>query len=244
MILAIDTSTELTSVAITDGDVVVAERRHRDPRRHAEVTSPLVVEILAGVDRGAVTALACGVGPGAYTGLRVGIATARALGLAWSVPVYGLCSLDAIASAWLASGADAPFGVACDARRREVYWATYGPDGRRSQGPRVNAPADLDDDAAPGIWVGHGAALHGDDLPGTVIGTSDESALAFPSAAWIGRRVQALLDAGARPADPVVELVRHGDDGTPTAQALAGSALLPPLPLYLRRADTTEPRAS
>ncbi|MFM8895672.1 MAG: hypothetical protein ACKOE2_09915 [Actinomycetales bacterium] len=42
--------------------------------------------------------IACGVGPGPYTGLRVGVATATALGLAWQVPVHGVCSLDALAA--------------------------------------------------------------------------------------------------------------------------------------------------
>jgi tRNA A37 threonylcarbamoyladenosine modification protein TsaB len=55
--------------------------------------------------------------------------------------VAGVCSLDALA---FAARPDVPAGeayaVATDARRREVYWATYGPDGRRRSGPAVARP--------------------------------------------------------------------------------------------------------
>ena len=92
MILAFDTSSALTSVAVVDGDEVVAEASHLDARRHAEVMSPLLVTVIAGIDRARIDAIACGVGPGPYTGLRVGIATALAVGLAWEIPVHGICS--------------------------------------------------------------------------------------------------------------------------------------------------------
>ena len=254
MILAVDTSTELTSIAVTEGDTVLVERRHRDPRRHAEVTAPLLAEVLGVVGPGGIRAVACGVGPGPYTGLRVGIATARALGLAWSVPVLGLCSLDAMAAAWRSTHGDQSVGVASDARRREVYWAVYGADGRRVRGPQVNAPTDLVGDHAAGPaqaagpgedvldWIGHGAAVHASTLRGVRITVEDDSPLAFPDAGWIGRCVGALLDSGTEATQPTIELARHGDDGGPTARALRGATLLPPRPLYLRRADTTEPR--
>ena len=247
MILAVDTSTEFTSVALFQDDAAVIERRHRDARRHAEVIAPLLAEVLADVDRREVTAIACGVGPGPYTGLRVGIAAARALGLSWSVPVFGLCSLDAIAAAWHSANPGEAFAVASDARRREVYWAAYDARGAREHGPRVNAPQDLGGSSTDGVpggsvrtWLGHGAALHAEVLGGVQVGVEDESALAFPAASWIGRRVGALVEAGVTPVDADLALDRHGEDGSATARALAGATLLAPLPLYLRRADTTE----
>src|SRR4051812_8093856 len=97
VILAIDTSTELTSVAVVDQATVIGERSHLDARQHAEVLAPMVRDLLAdsATAPGDIHAIAVGVGPGPYTGLRVGIATAQALGQAWRVPVHGLCSLDA-----------------------------------------------------------------------------------------------------------------------------------------------------
>jgi tRNA threonylcarbamoyl adenosine modification protein YeaZ len=82
-------------------------------------------------------AVVVGCGPGPFTGLRVGMATAAAYAHALDIPVYGVCSLDAI-------GVDTTGEVlvVTDARRREVYWARYR-DGLRIDGPAVSAPADV-----------------------------------------------------------------------------------------------------
>ncbi len=209
MILGIDTSSALTSVAVVDGDLVVAEGGHLDPRRHAEVIGPLLADVVGRIDRGDVTSVACGVGPGPYTGLRVGIASALALGAAWGVPVLGVCSLDAVAAAELAEHPGSPVTVAVDARRSEVYWARYDGSGLRVEGPRVG-PAD--------------------GVPADVVGR-------HPTGAWVAWRVQALLAAGAVPPSGEVPLDAHGEDSGATANALAGATLLPPRPLYLRRPD-------
>jgi tRNA threonylcarbamoyladenosine biosynthesis protein TsaB len=236
VIVAIDTSSALTSVAVVDGDVVLAHGSHLDARRHAEVIGPLLAEVLAMVDTSAVRAVACGVGPGPYTGLRVGIAAALALGAVWDVRVHGLCSLDAIAAAVLAeSRASVPpegLCVASDARRREVYWARYAPDGRRVLGPRVVRLAELEPGLRAGTWAGHGAVEHA-DLLGTVIAADP----GYPEATWVGRRVEALLASGATPVHVEVPLDAHGEDSGRTSRALEGAVLLPPRPLYLRRPD-------
>lgn len=208
MILGIDTSSALTSVAVVDDDArLVVSREHDDPRKHAEVIGPLLAEVVAGVDPARIAAVACGVGPGPYTGLRVGIASAIALGLAWGRPVHGLCSLDAVAAAHLGG----PVTVALDARRSEAYWARYDVEGRRVEGPRIMPAADVPEDARRDL----------------------------PRAEWVARRVQALLASGERPRAGDVPLDVHGTDTGATADALAGSLLLPPAPLYLRRPDVT-----
>lgn len=242
MILAFDTSTALTSAALVDGSRVVAERAELDSRRHAEVQAPLLRQVLAdaGGDISSVTAIACGVGPGPYTGLRVGIATARALGLAWGLPVIGVCSLDAIAEAAIDAGVPGAFAVAADARRREVYWATYDSRGDRVDGPLVTRPADIPAAARELAWCGQGATAHAETLgPSTVAGAVASSSLLYPHAAWLGRRVARLLAAGVTVTPATPTLAAHGDEGAGTAEALAGAALLPPEPLYLRRPDIT-----
>lgn len=242
MIIAVDTSTGMTSVAVVDGEEVVVEQCHLDARRHAEVLAPMLDEVLQAVDRSSIDAVACGVGPGPYTGLRVGIATARALGCAWSVPVHGLCSLDAIAAAGVAAGVPGEFGVASDARRREVYWAWYSVDGTRLDGPRVNRPTDIDPELRVADWLGDGALAYVEHF--ARVPSADRPGLVHPQASWVGRAVQRLVAAGATPAATDIELSRHGADGAQTSTALRGHALLPPGPLYLRRADTTEPTSS
>lgn len=246
MILAFDTSTALTSVALVDGNDVV-EHCELDSRRHAEVLAPLLKAVLrdSGVDISHVSTIACGVGPGPYTGLRVGIASARAIGLAWQRPVVGLCSLDAVAAAFVDAGMDADFAVASDARRREVYWAVYSAEGTRLRGPLVGRPADLPGDMRALPWVGHGAVVHADEFRDQRFkGEHPTSALLYPHAAWIGWRVALLLAHGANVADPRITLAQHGDDGEATSDALSGAELLAAEPLYLRRPDITLAGAS
>ena len=244
MILALDTSSARTSVALIDGQRVVAEASHLDARRHAEVLAPLLADVIAGIDPASIDAIACGVGPGPYTGLRVGIATGLAVGLAWQVPVHGICSLDAVAAAARDLGSADGLCVALDARRKEVYWARYSADGVRLEGPRVAAPASLDPDLRAGVWAGHGAALHAEAF-GTVLAAArdDESGAGYPQAAWIGRRAADLLAAGATESLAPAPLDAHGEDSGATAHALDGATLLPPRPLYLRRPDAVAARA-
>lgn len=241
MILAVDTSSALTSVAVTQGREVLAEDAHLDARRHAEVLAPLLEGVLrrAGAGQAQVEAVVCGVGPGPYTGLRVGIATAIALGSAWRRPVYGLCSLDAIAAAVVSEGPATEFFVATDARRHEVYWARYAADGERRAGPLVNRPDELDSVTRALPWYGHGALAHGSAFAHAL--GAGNPALEYPQAGWLGRRAGALLATGAEAAAGGAYLAAHGGDGAATADALRGSVLLRPQPLYLRRPDATEP---
>jgi tRNA threonylcarbamoyl adenosine modification protein YeaZ len=75
-------------------------------------------------------------GPGPFTGLRVGITFAHTFALAREIPVIGVCSLDAIVVD------KDEYTVAIDARRKEIYWASYK-DGVRVAGPAVDKPADV-----------------------------------------------------------------------------------------------------
>ncbi len=156
VVVGIDTSTDVRVGVAVAGRVVAAEAV-ADRRAHAEQLVPLLARALAGagltladVDRFVV-----GVGPGPFTGLRVGVVTATTLSEVLGVPVRGMCSLDAVAAAWVRVGAPEAFVVVSDARRREVYWARYGGDGQRLDGPHVTAPG-----AVPVLpLAGPGAAL-------------------------------------------------------------------------------------
>jgi len=139
-IMAVDTSTELSSIALVDSGTVISMASHTDARGHVEAIGTLFTEL--DLDRNSLPDLiACGVGPGPYTGLRVGIAFAQGLSAAWSVPVIGVCSLDAVANAIIRQGLVAPgseFMAATDARRKEYYWAKFDGSGKRIFGPSVN----------------------------------------------------------------------------------------------------------
>jgi len=161
LLLAFDTATPAVTVALHDGKTVVTEHTVVDSMRHGELLAPGIATVLerGGADRSQLTDVAVGVGPGPFTGLRVGLVTARTLGEVLGIPVHGVCSLDV-----LAAGADAegPFLVATDARRKEVYWASYADRLTRTAGPHVAKPADVH---APGPVVGRGAVLYPDAFP-------------------------------------------------------------------------------
>ena len=123
MLLALDTATAAVTVALHDGERVVASATRVDPMRHGELLAPLITEVLseAGVVRQDLTAVVVGVGPGPFTGLRVGLVTARTLGAVLEIPVYGVCTLDVLAIEAVDAGAvSGPVRVAADARRKEV----------------------------------------------------------------------------------------------------------------------------
>ena len=158
LLLAFDTATPATTAAVHDGDRVLAEITTVDARRHGEVLMPSITRVLgqAGATRDDVTAVAVGTGPGPYTGLRVGLVTARVLGAALGVPVYGVCTLDAIAHTAAEAAAGREFLAATDARRKEVYWARYSPSGERLCGPGVGPPSGVDPSvpaAGEGPWL-------------------------------------------------------------------------------------------
>lgn len=147
LVLALDTSSSTVTVAVcdaTDGQLRLrAERSETAPNRHGERLAPLIAGTLrqARVGGADLDAIVAGVGPAPFTGLRVGIVTARAMSDALGVPAHGVCSLDAIAHRY-ATG-DGPFAVVTDARRKQVYWASYDEAGRRVDGPELGFPDEV-----------------------------------------------------------------------------------------------------
>ena len=207
MLLALDTATPLVTVALHDGADVVVELTAERPMKHAEQLAPLIERALreTGLVRQDLTAVAVGVGPGPFTGLRVGLVTARTLGFALEVPVYGVCSLDVLAVEAVATRAvDRDFVVVTDARRKEVYLAAYDAEGVRLDGPVVGKPADLADD---GPAVGPGVGLYPEAFPPQVGPTA-------PSAGWLARTVAEEL---AELRDPEPLYLRRPDAAIPHA---------------------------
>jgi tRNA threonylcarbamoyladenosine biosynthesis protein TsaB len=138
VILAIDTATSRTDVALLDGERIVAHLHADGATSHGEVLASLVQQALASAFTTAesLTAIAVGTGPGPFTGLRVGLTFARTLAFARSIPLHGVCTLDVLAAG--VSRVD-EFLVATDARRKEIYWARYQ-GGERLDGPHVSKP--------------------------------------------------------------------------------------------------------
>ena len=129
--------------------------------RHGEMLAPGIEQVLAeaGATAHDLTEIAVGVGPGPFTGLRVGLVTARTMAFAGGLTVHGVCSLDVLAAEAIDDGLE-EFAVATDARRKEVYLASYA-GGRRVSGPEVVKPGEPTD----AVVVGAGARLYPDSFP-------------------------------------------------------------------------------
>jgi tRNA threonylcarbamoyladenosine biosynthesis protein TsaB len=134
-ILAFDTATPATTVALSGvGDVVFTARHDPMPGErpgHATQLLPLVARVMerAGIGWDGVDRIAVGVGPGTFTGLRIGIATARALARSRDIPLVGVSTLQSLAMARpgrdaVPAGLDDVFAV-LDARRGEVFAAGW-----------------------------------------------------------------------------------------------------------------------
>jgi tRNA threonylcarbamoyladenosine biosynthesis protein TsaB len=205
MLLAFDTATPLVTVAVHDGEDVVLELASERRLQHGEQLAPLIDRVLreSGLVRQDLTAIGVGVGPGPFTGLRVGLVTARTLGFVLELPVYGACTLDVLAlEATETRAVDDQFVVATDARRKEVYLASYDETGARREGPAVVRPADA---ATELPVVGEGALLYPDAFPRRVGPT-------MPSAGWLARLI---AEERAELYDPEPLYLRRPDAATP-----------------------------
>jgi len=159
IVLAFDTATPSTVVAVGLGDGRVAAARHDPgPGGRPEHGSRLLAYVdgvmrEAGIGWSDVDRIAAGAGPGGFTGLRLGIATARALAQASRIELATVSTLEA-----LAVGDALPV---IDARRREVFTLL--------DGPVAIAPADLAAHADGRLAVGDGAVRYRDVLAGARI---------------------------------------------------------------------------
>lgn len=101
MLLAIDTSTRVTGVALYDGVRVLGESVWHSSDYHTVELAPAVGEIVqrAGLKISDLEALAVATGPGSFTGLRIGMALVKGMALARRLPLIGVPTLDVLAAA-------------------------------------------------------------------------------------------------------------------------------------------------
>ena len=157
-ILALDTCLGACSVAVCEGDRVLAAAGEAMTRGHQERLAPMTREVMAaarlefaGLDRIAVT-----VGPGSFTGLRVGLAFAKGLALALDRPCIGVGTLEALGR----GSARTNFVAACiDAHRGQVYLQVFA-DGRPIMAPDV-LPVEIAAARLIELYAGGPAALVG-----------------------------------------------------------------------------------
>ncbi|MBB5193502.1 tRNA threonylcarbamoyladenosine biosynthesis protein TsaB [Silvimonas terrae] len=204
--LALDTSTEYLSLALSGTAEGVTVRDWHVGQRHAELTLPSIEQLLAdtGVSRKDIAGIAFGMGPGSFTGLRIGCGIAQGLAFGLSVPILGVSTLLALAEQCPAERA-----YAClDARMNQVYSAAWQRDAN-GQWQEAIAATVCDPDAVPvpddAGWtvLGSGFAAYADALNTRLAGKiSQHIAERFPHAREILKLAAPQFDAGkGLPAD-------------------------------------------
>lgn len=193
IVLALETSTPQTSVALGGEQGVIGSAVISWGRGHSEVTVPAIRRLLewSEIDLDQVGGVAVGVGPGLFTGLRIGISTAKGLAQVLGVPMVGIGSLDVLA--FSVRYARERICSVLDAKRGEVFWAFYRsvPGGvARETEPAVGPPerlaAEIEASGAETLLVGGGALLYRrefrHDAPRVEFASSTN---AFPLAVWL-----------------------------------------------------------
>ena len=170
-LLALDSSTHVGSAAVGDETGVLAESVLRVAGGHSAALLPAVDQVLraAGLRPADLAGVVVGGGPGSFTGLRIAAATAKGIVQALGVPLYAYSGLLAAAvSGW---GAEGEVCALFDARRRDVYAASYRFAGAAAVEVVMEPTAlALDDLLAhfaggrPPLMVGEGAVLHREEI--------------------------------------------------------------------------------
>ena len=125
IIILIETSTSLCSVALAEDGAVTAYRESSAPKAHASLTAVFVQEVLQerGVTLSDCDAVCVSKGPGSYTGLRVGVSTAKGLCFGSGRPLLAVGTLDTLVAQ--AEGEYKYIIPMIDARRMEVYACVF-----------------------------------------------------------------------------------------------------------------------
>lgn len=225
MTLGLDTTGPAASVALwqgpTDGGAVLGSISQTMARGHAEAVMPLVRTLVGDViGTGAdgfsqINRIAAMSGPGSFTGVRIAIAAARGLALAIGCPVVAVTAFEAVARLHTENQTRfAPFAIAFDARRGQVYLQCFNSDGSGLSEPGavdLGVVAEVVPDGVECV-LGSGAGLIAEILRAG------------------GRRIVV----EAAPDRNAVIVARLGADR---------EAGVPPLPLYLRRPDAKPQKA-
>ena len=124
-VLGVDTSTRAGSVALLEGDTVLAEVSVNSTQTHAKRLMCAVDATLemAGLTIAECDGFAVTTGPGSFTGLRIGVSTVKGLGFATKKPVAAVSTLDALVYQFLSF----PHLICplLDARKGQIYTALY-----------------------------------------------------------------------------------------------------------------------
>ena len=163
LMLSIDTSTNLLSVALVREGQVLARIDEQTKNNQSEILMSRIERMMndCGLLPADLGQIAVAMGPGSYTGVRVGVSAAKSLGYTLNIPVVGISSLEVMANAVACAGIVVPM---IDARRGTVFAGAYGNDAEilMPEGHYVldELLEQLDFDQGSITFVGDGARVH------------------------------------------------------------------------------------
>ena len=169
IVLAIDSATQVCSVALTEGHKILGECMLMGSKNHSESLLKLVHDMLTQTQIAPelIDVIAVTTGPGSFTGLRVGISTAQGLAFSLSKTLIGVSSLDVLASQ--ASVFSRNICPMIDARKSQVYTCLYKcSDMNRIE--KIEQEAVIEPEKwlkkinAPTVFLGNGAATYRDTI--------------------------------------------------------------------------------
>ncbi len=205
-LLAVDTATRTQSVALLEGEHVLARSDRDAGGAQARWLVPTIDRLLTstGLTLSNLEGLAVSVGPGSFTGLRVGLATMLGFRAVTGLPLAAVPTLEAMA--WNLRGSTRPLCPILKGRVGEAYWAFY----RWTEGgvleplsrERVGSVRELAESLVePTLMLGDGWLTYQDEIRG-YLGANAEDACAAPqdgmaaSAVSVGRAGLQLLACG------------------------------------------------
>lgn len=178
MILCLETSTAVCSVALVDNSNVIALRESLDGQNHAEKITIFIDEVMkeANISYNELEAIAVSKGPGSYTGLRIGVSTAKGLCYAMEKPLIAIDTLAAMTKGFLdnnfdnntnimssslssSSSSSSIFCPMIDARRMEVYSAFFTEDMKKISDTEALI---IDENSFSDLKLNHHLYLFGD----------------------------------------------------------------------------------
>ncbi|MGA7305774.1 MAG: tRNA (adenosine(37)-N6)-threonylcarbamoyltransferase complex dimerization subunit type 1 TsaB [Rhodothermales bacterium] len=123
LILSIDTSDRELGVDLTSRGECLGREILEQPRIHASMLVPTVLDLLSAADRtfSDLAAVAVSKGPGSYTGLRIGVSSAKGLAFALGIPLIGIETMRAMAVVQAAAGETQTYLTTLSSRRNEIY---------------------------------------------------------------------------------------------------------------------------
>lgn len=164
--LLIETSTDACSVALAEGDRIIASDFIQEFKAHAKRLVPMIEALLQKTDTtlNQCCAVSVSEGPGSYTGLRVGVSSAKGICYGAGIPLLGVSTLDVLAQMGMENitCSNAVIVPMLDARRMEVYCAQYNAKGERISDVKAeildeNSFEELFQEYDQVIFVGDGA---------------------------------------------------------------------------------------